>query len=120
MEARYLDHPLYHTQSNIRTANKRISELNPQVPVALLVAPAGYGKTTALAEWAERDERPFAWIAIEEADNDPGRLLGSIAGALHDLEPIGPDVFGALSAPEPRFSSAALARSMARRASATV
>jgi LuxR family maltose regulon positive regulatory protein len=83
---------------------------SPQVPVALVVAPAGYGKTSLLTEWAERDERPFAWIAIEEADNDPGRLLGSIAGALHDLEPIGPDVFGALSAPHPRFSSAALAR----------
>jgi LuxR family transcriptional regulator, maltose regulon positive regulatory protein len=83
---------------------------NPQVPVALVVAPAGYGKTSVLTEWAERDERPFAWIAVEEADNDPGRLLGSIAGALHDLEPIGPDVFGALSAPHPRFSSAALAR----------
>lgn len=76
----------------------------------LVVAPAGYGKTSVLAEWAERDERPFAWIAIEEADNDPGRLLGSIAGALHDLEPIGPDVFGALSTPHPGFSSAALAR----------
>jgi LuxR family maltose regulon positive regulatory protein len=75
-----------------------------------VVAPAGYGKTSVLTEWAERDERPFAWIAIEEADNDPGRLLGSIAGALHDLEPIGPDVFGALSAPHPRFSAAALAR----------
>jgi Xaa-Pro aminopeptidase len=36
MESRYLDHPLYHTQSNIRIANKRISELNPQVPVANL------------------------------------------------------------------------------------
>jgi LuxR family transcriptional regulator, maltose regulon positive regulatory protein len=83
---------------------------NPEVPVALVVAPAGYGKTSVLTEWAERDGRPFAWIAIEEADNDPGRLLGSIAGALHDLEPIGPDVFGALSASHPRFSSAALAR----------
>ncbi len=76
----------------------------------MLVAPAGYGKTTVLTQWAERDERPFAWIAIEEADNDPGRLLGSVAGALHDLEPIGPDVFGALSAPQAGFSSAALAR----------
>jgi len=36
MEARYLDHPLYHAASNIRMANKRISELNPQVPVANL------------------------------------------------------------------------------------
>jgi LuxR family transcriptional regulator, maltose regulon positive regulatory protein len=33
-----------------------------EVPLALLVAPAGYGKTTLLTEWAERDPRPFAWI----------------------------------------------------------
>jgi LuxR family maltose regulon positive regulatory protein len=31
-------------------------------PVALLAAPAGYGKTTLLAEWAQRDERPFRWV----------------------------------------------------------
>ena len=36
MEARYMDHPLYHAASNIRQANKRISDLNPQVPVANL------------------------------------------------------------------------------------
>ena len=80
-----------------------------QVPLVLLVAPAGYGKTTVLAQWADRDPRPFAWLEIEEADNDPGRLLGSIARALHHLEPIGPDVFGALTVAH-TFSAAALAR----------
>jgi LuxR family transcriptional regulator, maltose regulon positive regulatory protein len=33
-----------------------------EVPLALLVAPAGYGKTTLLTEWAMRDPRPFVWI----------------------------------------------------------
>jgi LuxR family transcriptional regulator, maltose regulon positive regulatory protein len=33
-----------------------------EVPLALLVAPAGYGKTTLLTEWAELDPRPFVWI----------------------------------------------------------
>jgi LuxR family transcriptional regulator, maltose regulon positive regulatory protein len=32
------------------------------VPIATIVAPAGYGKSTLLAEWALRDERPFAWL----------------------------------------------------------
>ena len=32
--------------------------------LALIVAPPGYGKSTLLADWAERDERPFAWIAL--------------------------------------------------------
>src|SRR5262249_13650034 len=35
------------------------------VPVISLVAPAGYGKTTLLAQWAERDERPFAWVSLD-------------------------------------------------------
>jgi LuxR family maltose regulon positive regulatory protein len=35
-------------------------------PVVALVAPAGYGKSTALAEWAARDERPFHRLAPEE------------------------------------------------------
>ena len=32
------------------------------VGLALLGAPAGYGKTTTLLEWAQHDERPFAWV----------------------------------------------------------
>ena len=36
MESRYMDHPLYHSWSNIRLANKRISDLNPNVPVTNL------------------------------------------------------------------------------------
>ncbi len=35
-----------------------------EAAVALIVAPPGYGKSTLLAEWAERDERPFAWLAV--------------------------------------------------------
>jgi LuxR family maltose regulon positive regulatory protein len=34
------------------------------VPVAALVAPAGYGKTTLLAQWAARDPRPFSFVEL--------------------------------------------------------
>ncbi len=34
-------------------------------PIVLVVAPAGYGKSTLLAEWASRDSRPFAWVALQ-------------------------------------------------------
>src|SRR5206468_1699008 len=40
-------------------------------PVVLVAAPAGYGKTTLLAQWAARDERPAVWVTIDKQDNDP-------------------------------------------------
>src|SRR3954471_6895960 len=43
--------------------------------VVALVAPAGYGKTTLLAEWEASDPRPFVWLP---ADGDPGRLLDDL------------------------------------------
>ncbi len=50
-------------------------------PVVTLVAPAGYGKTTVLAQWAERDDRPFAWVSCD-AEDDVRRLCMRIASAL--------------------------------------
>ena len=50
-----------------------------EASLVLLAAPPGYGKTSTLAEWAERDERAFAWITLEEADNDSQRLLATLA-----------------------------------------
>jgi ATP/maltotriose-dependent transcriptional regulator MalT len=43
--------------------------------LTLLDAPAGSGKTTLLAEWsAFGGERPFAWLTLDEEDNDPVRF----------------------------------------------
>jgi LuxR family transcriptional regulator, maltose regulon positive regulatory protein len=36
------------------------------VPLILLVAPAGYGKTTLLRQWEDCDDRPFAWVGFGE------------------------------------------------------
>ena len=52
------------------------------VPVAVVVAPAGYGKTTLLVHWLQADPRPMAWLTIEPADDDPDRLIASLATAL--------------------------------------
>ena len=56
-------------------------------PLVTLVAPAGYGKTTLLCDWAERDERPFAWVTLDGADNDPDCLHTSVALATESVEP---------------------------------
>ena len=69
-------------------------------PIVSVVAPAGYGKTTLLSQWAERDTRvSFAWVSVDEADNDPKVLLTYIAEALDAIEPVGGRVFEALAAP---------------------
>ncbi len=64
-----------------------------------MVAPAGYGKTTLLAQWAERNGQSFAWVSVDEADNDPKVLLSYIAEALDAIEPIDERVFDALASP---------------------
>jgi len=69
------------------------------VPLATIVAPVGYGKTTLLARWAEADPRPFAWVALDERDDDAVMLLRYIAAAIHRVEPVPPEVFDALSRP---------------------
>jgi LuxR family maltose regulon positive regulatory protein len=55
--------------------------------VISVVAPAGYGKTTLLAQWAARDRRPFAWLSLEHRDNDPAVLSAQLAAALDRIEP---------------------------------
>jgi LuxR family maltose regulon positive regulatory protein len=47
--------------------------------IVVLAAPAGYGKTTTLLEWAQHDERAFAWVALDDADNDAAHLRESVA-----------------------------------------
>ncbi len=68
-------------------------------PVISVVAPPGYGKTTLLAQWAERNGQPFAWVSLDEGDNDPKVLLTYVAEALDAVQPIDGRVFDALASP---------------------
>jgi LuxR family maltose regulon positive regulatory protein len=73
-------------------------------PIALLVAPAGYGKTAVLGQWEARDERPFAWAApTADGPGHPG-AVAVVGAALHGL--------GALDDPS-GASAAALAEAWA-------
>ncbi len=68
-------------------------------PIVSVVAPPGYGKTTVLAQWAERNGQSFAWVSVDERDNDPKVLLTYVAEALNRVEPIDQRVFDALASP---------------------
>jgi LuxR family maltose regulon positive regulatory protein len=73
-----------------------------QRPVTLLAAPAGFGKTTLISNWAQAQSIPIAWVALEAAENDPLRFwtylltalertyVGSAATALAALQTAAP------------------------------
>ena len=61
-----------------------------------VTAPAGYGKSTFVAELAARDPRPSAWLSLTAAENDPAVFLSYLALALDDIEPVDPARVSAL------------------------
>jgi LuxR family maltose regulon positive regulatory protein len=69
-------------------------------------APAGYGKTTLLAQSMARERRPVAWVSVDEGDNDPVVLLSHVAVALDRLVPLTPALFATLASPGPFEHSA--------------
>jgi LuxR family maltose regulon positive regulatory protein len=46
-----------------------------------ITAPAGYGKSIFLAEWAAAEDRRVAWVSLDRLDDDPATLLVSLASA---------------------------------------
>ncbi len=70
-----------------------------RVPVVVVSAGPGWGKTTLLAQWAARSRRPFAWVSVNANDNDPIVLLTYVATALDRVSQIDPSVFDALATP---------------------
>ena len=62
-----------------------------QRKLVLISAPAGFGKTTLVSEWADGCERfepkvCIAWLSLDEGDNDPVRLLAYLIAALQTVE----------------------------------
>ena len=69
------------------------------IPAVVMSAGPGWGKTMLLAQWASRSKRPFAWVALDEKDNDPVVLLTYVAAALDRISPLDSGVFEALASP---------------------
>jgi LuxR family transcriptional regulator, maltose regulon positive regulatory protein len=69
-----------------------------EATVVLVEAPAGYGKTTLLAQWAKRARPRAAWLALDADDDDPAVLLRYLAAAVGRVESIDTDFDGAAGA----------------------
>jgi LuxR family transcriptional regulator, maltose regulon positive regulatory protein len=57
-----------------------------QGPLTLVSAPAGFGKTTLLAQWLVQSDTPVAWLSLEPEDNEPVRFLSYVIAALQTLD----------------------------------
>jgi LuxR family transcriptional regulator, maltose regulon positive regulatory protein len=68
----------------------------------LVSAPAGFGKTTLLADWATSATCPVAWLSLDEADNDPARFWRHVVAALDRARGgLGEQLHPLLTAPTP-------------------
>ena len=80
--------------------------------LVLVCAPAGFGKTTLVAQWraGDAENRAFAWVSLDRGDDDPGRLWWHVACALQRACPqiSGEGILRALRVPEPKITGAVL------------
>jgi ATP/maltotriose-dependent transcriptional regulator MalT/DNA-binding SARP family transcriptional activator len=53
----------------------------------VLIAPAGWGKTSALGQWAQQAPLPIAWYALDRADRDPFQFMAYILSAVAPFAP---------------------------------
>jgi LuxR family maltose regulon positive regulatory protein len=76
---------------------RRLASASHAASLVVLVAPPGYGKTTVLGQWSDTDTRTFAWVSVEDADNDPIRLVQHIVTSLNRVEPVDDEVLTSLA-----------------------
>lgn len=87
-------------------------------PSVGITAPAGYGKSTLLAQWAQAEDRPVGWVSLDRLDDDSSALLvllaSAYARAVPDQQGVVADVSGLGVSPLGRAAprlAAALSRS---------
>jgi LuxR family maltose regulon positive regulatory protein len=88
-------HPLLATKLHMPRPRAQLVPRTPLVerlqrgvagPLTLVSAPAGFGKTTLLAQWLAQSGIPVAWLSLEAEDNDPTRFLSYVIAALQTLD----------------------------------
>jgi LuxR family maltose regulon positive regulatory protein len=57
-----------------------------------VTAPAGYGKSTLLAQWALAEDRRVAWASLDRFDDDPAALVTLLASAYASVAPSGAEL----------------------------
>jgi LuxR family transcriptional regulator, maltose regulon positive regulatory protein len=86
--------PALRTQSIARAGLVNRLRAAHSARLVIVSAPAGYGKTTLVAEWARRDDRPFAWYSVDPSDGPDAfvaHLHAAVVRALPEQEGYEPE-----------------------------
>ena len=75
----------HHSRPRLLQKLNRI--LEPQVKLILVPAPAGYGKTSLVCEWAQTHSNEVAWLSIDESDDQPSRFWQYFIDAIQVILP---------------------------------
>ncbi len=62
-------------------------EKGKNLPLSLVIAPAGYGKSTLVSHWLEKSGFPSAWLSLEESDSDVRIFLTYLVAAIQTVSP---------------------------------
>ncbi len=96
------------TRPNLVPRHRLTERLNDALcagcKLALVSAPAGFGKTTLLSEWiaTPHGQRAVAWLSLDESDNDPVRFWTYVVTALETIQPgLGARPLALLQSPQP-------------------
>jgi LuxR family maltose regulon positive regulatory protein len=76
--------------------------LVPTNRLIMVTAPAGFGKTTLVSEWARMSGLPLGWLSLDEGDSDPIRFLRYLVAAMQSIDArIGKSIQAALYGLQP-------------------
>ena len=68
----------------------------------LISAPAGFGKSSLVSEWAQQAKVPISWLSLDDADNDLNQFITYLIVALQKINAgLGVDLLSALKSPQP-------------------
>jgi LuxR family transcriptional regulator, maltose regulon positive regulatory protein len=84
-----------------RASLQSLLDVGVEAKLCLVVAPAGFGKTTLLTQWrAVAGAGRVAWISLDEGDSDPTRFWVYVVETLRTVEPdVGTSALVALGRP---------------------
>ncbi len=89
--------------ADLVSRSRLLERIYPKRKLTLVSAPAGFGKTTLLAEWvAAVPTRPVAWVSLDQSDNDPALFWTYLISALQKIQPsLGERSQSLLQSPQP-------------------